>query len=286
MIALLTHLKKIIFHQPNVDRRIALLRISIGVTCVILITFGPFGRFYVDTADFLYSGCFPFYFFPNLGRGFYVLKSIAILSGISLAAGFSTRFSSVIFAVTFSLFNFYVTCFGTTLWNYNTHLVFFSAALCFVNCNMFYSLDSVKTEPQETSELTSYVISFMQLYVGVLYLQSGLSKLIYGGVEWFLSGRTLLGFTIQMGSGIGMHLTRFPFWFKLFAVLTLIFELGFLPILILSKRSQPYLGVVGILFHLAVFTILGISFWFLWILYPALFILYNNQASRSPLKSV
>jgi hypothetical protein len=51
-----------------------------------------------------------------------------------------------------------------------------------------------------------------------------------------------------------------------------VFELSFIFILLFTKRDK-LLGIGGILFHLSIFLLMEISFWFLWVLFIPLFIL-------------
>ncbi len=110
----------------------------------------------------------------------------------------------------------------------------------------------------------------MITYVAVLYLQAGLSKVLLGGWEWFLTGNRIWTETILLGTPIGKWLTQWPSIFRGMGIGTGIFEL-ILPFFFFFERTQAKVASIAIAFHLATFIIMGISFWFLWALYPALF---------------
>ena len=117
-----------------------------------------------------------------------------------------------------------------------------------------------------------YCIGFSKLYIGFLYLQAFLSKLINSGIEWFTSGDTIKTYILLRGTTLGKLFLSYPTSFKIFTALSGVFELSFIFILLFAKRDK-LLGIAGILFHLSIFLLMEISFWFLWVLFIPLFIL-------------
>jgi len=279
-----------LFNQPNACQRLSLARIFLAVICLVQVLFGAYDRFYAETSEILFSPGFPFYFFPPLGKGFYLLKAVTILSAVALGLGLKTRSANVVLAGSFLLLNFYVSYFGASTWSYNTHLNFFLIALCFADSSRHYSLDKLLNRPRRAAlrpvgqETASFVLSFMQIYVAVLYLQSGVSKLLYGGMGWYLGGQTLFVFTIRGGTSFGLYLAQYPWVFKLLAVGTGIFEFGFF-FLCFYRKAHKLLAVAATVFHLSVWLTMGISFWFLWLLLPALFWLKSGEPTPRPLLS-
>lgn len=252
------------------DRALERTQIALSLMVVLLLLLGPYDDFYVEMAPWLYSPQAPFSWLPNLGVHFWTLKysvmALALLSALHL------RTAQICFAICFFLFNFYVKSFGTTWWITNTHLNFFAIALCFTPG------DSKKKSSQE---FASFLIAFMTLYIAVLYFQAGLSKLIHGGLGWFLDGERIRTETILLGTSLGKWLTQWPRLFDSTAFGTGIFEL-LLPSFFLFRNTQRRMALIAIGFHLSTFLVMGISFWFLWFLYPTLFFYQINNANNIP----
>lgn len=212
----------------------------------------------MDSAVLLYEPRQPFSWFPNLGWHFWTLKYGVVF--FAVLSAFNCRLGTVFFALTFLLFNYYVKSFSTTWWITNTHLNFFALALCFVP----------NQRHARSAELASFLISFMTLYVSILYFQAGLSKVIHGGFSWFFTGDRILTETLLLGTPLGKWLTQWPWIFSFLSFGTGVFEL-LLPPLFLFRSTQRQMAMIAFAFHMGTFMIMGISFWFLWALYPALF---------------
>src|SRR5664279_3149025 len=123
-------MKKFLFDQTDAFEKLNLVSYSLSCLVIILLILGPYDSFYVDTADWLFSARFPFYWFPNLGVHFWTLKYLVILLAVGNLFLSLRSFTAPFFALTFLFFNFYVTCFSTTYWLTNTHLNFFAILLC------------------------------------------------------------------------------------------------------------------------------------------------------------
>jgi hypothetical protein len=244
-----------IFSQPITARRFALLRISLGLIIAVLVTFGPYGSFYTNTAAFLYEPGPLLPFLPALSPSlFYLLRALVVFSSILFAGGWLLRWMAPLTALSFFVFNYYVSCFAGAQWSYNVHL------------NLFLFLWWISLKKKDSTE---FVVGFMQLYVAMLYFQTGLSKLMHGGLRWFTEGETIYTNALLLGGERGAFFAQYEWLFPLAGIATALFELGFLPAYLLGFRRL--LCVAGVLFHLGIFLMLGISFWHMWLLYPALF---------------
>lgn len=268
-------MKNFLFNQPYPFERLKRIRISLCCIIITLLTLGPYDSFYVDTAPWLFNGKAFFLNFPNLGIHFWTLKYFVIFLAACVALDYYRLITRPLFAVAYFIFSFYVTCFGTTYWITNTHLIFFSLAICFEPTlrNMNYNAAQ--------KELASFIIAFMITYISVLYFQAGLSKLLLGGWNWFLEGKRIWTETILLGTPFGKWLTKWPWIFRGIGIGTGIFELIF-PFFFFFRKTQRWVASIAILFHLGTFVIMGISFWFLWILYPAIFFTRLNPGLNRP----
>ena len=264
-------MNQFLFNQPYAVEKLKLVRLCLCLIIITLLILGPYDSFYVDTASWLFKPHFPFFWFPNLGIHFWTLKYSVILLGICNILNYQRWITEPLFAITFLLFNFYVSCFSTTYWITNTHLNFFAIALCFEprkNC-------------AERFAKASFILAFMITYIAALYFQAGLSKLIMGGWEWFFEGKRIWTETILLGTPTGKWLTQWPWIFRMMSLGTAIFELV-LPFFFFFNNTRKYVAIIAILFHLSTFAIMGISFWFLWALYPALFF-YKSSYIPKPI---
>jgi hypothetical protein len=272
-----------LFHQSHPFERLSAVRFCLGLIVAILLILGPYDSFYADTAPWLFQAQPPCSWFPNLGFHFWTLKYATILLSLVFAFGRWPKVTAPLFALTFLAFNFYITCFHTTYWITNTHLNFFTLGLAIVPF-----LDPNKAS---CKELASFILAFMITYIATLYLQAGVSKYQWGGLEWFITGKRVLTETTLLGTPFGKWLTQWPALFQLMSLSTAPFELG-VPFLFFFEKTRPYAALIAILFHCATFAVLGISFWFLWGLYPALFfykapspLFVHHKLARKPLFS-
>ena len=257
------YLEALFFTQQNIPRRLALLRVSLGCIILVLVGLGPYGDFYPETASFLYHPGPLLPFLPPLSAGWFsLLRGAVLVSSLLFLSGRWLRVTGPSLALSFFVFNYYVSRFAGAQWSYNVHLNLFSALFC--------CLYTGQTTPQNNPERSSLILSVMQLYVAFLYFQTALSKLLHGGLRWFLQGETIYTNALLLGGERGAFFASYSWLPPLLGVGTGLFEFGFL-FLYLAGFSRRWLGVMGALFHLGIFAMLGISFWHLWLLYPALF---------------
>lgn len=253
-------MREFLFNQPNALEKLTYVRISLCCVIIILLTLGPYDSFYVDTSSWLFQAKTPFHWFPNLGIYFWTIKYTVILLAICSAFNYQRWLTAPLLAVTFLFFNFYITCFGTTYWITNTHLNFFALALCF----------EPLSNHSKHKERASYILAFMITYIAVLYFQAGLSKLIYGGWQWFLGGERIRIETMLIGTYFGKWLLQWPPIFHFLGIVTGIVEL-IIPFFFFMTKTRKWAALCAIAFHLGTFFSMGISFWFLWALFPAIF---------------
>ena len=265
-----------LYSQEIPFKRIALLRISLSVVCLIYVILDTNDVFYVRTSAYLYKPSLPLPFVPALGTNFYLLKYCIVFVALVVLVGFHARIFSVFLAALYFVYGYYTSNFST-YWSYTTHINFFLIALCCVDSSRYYSLDALMSASRQKQtaiweqEAASFAISFMQIYVAVLYLQAGTSKFLHSGLRWYSTGQTLYLSIMTDGTMFGRLVAEHPSLFPILAVITGCFELGFLPFFFF-KRYRAYLAVAAISFHTGTYLLMGISFWYLWFLYPALFI--------------
>lgn len=169
-----------------------------------------------------------------------------ILGGIGVQARWTLPLGALSFAAVF-----WVHSFGWPIWNYTSHLLF---ALVILSV---YEWSGRQEDRQK-------ILIYLKVLFAAVYVQAGLSKLIYGGLTWFTSGKTIYVYAQIIGTPLGQGLGENAFLFPAATFLSFIVEL-ILPLLLFIPRFELF-ALAGLLaFHAGVWMILGISFWHLWI---------------------
>lgn len=282
----LTSLDDFTFNQPHAYARLKLLERSLGLVLLINMAVGPFNDFYPENADLLWMpGAVDLSFVSwKMLQGF---RFFLGLLAISLLVGLCSRLLCFIAGLSLMGFCYYFFRFAPLCWNYHNHLILFLFLISTVDF-------SVKNPSTAQRQWTSFILTTAQFYVAVIYLQAGISKLFFGGMEWIYSGQNIFVNTFISGSPFGKALLLYPSVFTVFAILTIVFEIGFFLIFfrLFSKKFpqrtlSAWMGIAGILFHLGIWAVMKIAFWQLWFLYPALFIFNSfNRSTHAKLSSV
>ena len=95
-----------------------------------------------------------------------------------------------------------------------------------------------------------------------------------------MSGVTARFFMLRIGTTLGVQLAEQDSIAVAGSIATGFFELGFLFVFLSWQQAVPIIVFIAFVFHLSMFAILGISFWHLWILFPALFLIKRSQNHR------
>lgn len=254
--------ERFLFQQSDVEKRREYFIISLVITIIIYLICGPYSPLIVDVHLLMNDRSQTLFGFI-LGDAFYY-QIVRYACVVMFALALHKKFRKISFSAgTFLLFIFqYVHyAFLPERWNFNTHLLIFSIL---ISITLYFE----KSRHREL--LNSFSISFPILYIGTLYFQAGLSKIIQSGLQW-LKGDTILQNTYFTGTEIGRYLISFDFVPPTMATSTILCEMAVL-FLILSSRYR-LTGILLILLHCGIFVFMKISFWNLIALYPALFIL-------------
>lgn len=277
------YLQTFLFNQPRVFIRLGLLRVLVVGICLIMLSIGPYDTLYhTSFAPIMFQAHFPFLYFPILGEWVLWLKIFAYGVGFFALIGYRTILTLPLFTISYCILNYYVHCFQEHYCMNQAHLNISLFILSLSPSASKLSLDSFMNEKPtslDNYEKASFALTFLGGYIALLFFQTGLSKLIYGGVGWFLSGDTLYVETIFDGTDFGRYLTQFSWIFPLSGVGVFFFELIF-PFFFLFYRFHFIFGVIILLFHFCTFLFMGISFWFLWPLYIPLFIMRRSIHER------
>ena len=156
-------------------------------------------------------------------------------------------------------------------WNYNTYFMLFMILI---------SLVLVFRNKKNEAYLTSFSLSFPIFYIGTLYFQAGLSKIVHGGYEWVLGGTTLMQHSYIRSQNLINFFSFDTFFYQVASGATIVFEISII-FLIFISRLYPYIATLLISFHLLIYLFMGISFWNLFLFYPSLLI-FLNGGFKSP----
>lgn len=266
-----------VFRQPNALTRLALLRRSVAAVVLINMCLGPFTSFYAENADLLWTpgGVLDLSHLPYGALRAARLVLVVLCTGILL--GLRPRLLSLVAGMVLLGVDYYLYRFDPAFWNFQNHLMFFLFLLA--------TVDTRTTSRQ--GAWPSFVLTAAQLYIAVLYFQSGLSKVWSAGWTWVATGRTIAVSTLLYGTDFGRYWLRYPQLLPLLAGITIAFEMGFI-VAYSQRRWHPVLGVFAMCFHIGIWALMGIPFWQLWALYPALFVCYNNNGklAKTPMNGL
>ncbi|TQO82821.1 hypothetical protein FLM06_09495 [Vibrio cholerae] len=243
-----------------------LFRFLVSLAIIILIIRGPYNEFSVYSFE-LFNG--------NSAISAIFLPSKYIIITLLLAQFANKKlcplFSSLA-AVIFLVFNWYAANSSPSeMYNYNTHLNIFLIAIAIGDIFMAMHRD-----------VERYVFSFSRFYVAVFYFQSGITKIIHAGFEWF-DGRTAWVFSMEMGTPLGKYMTNYPELFAIGSIAIVLFEVMFLPLYLIRFHVEK-LVIGAFMLHMSVFIIMNITFWHMWMIFPALFYRELSDYIRSWIK--
>lgn len=234
-------------------RPLFLFRALVSLAIITLIIWGPYNEFTVYSFElFNKNSALSEFFLPS--KYIIIILLVAQFANKNLSSLFST-----LAAILFLVFNWYAAKSSPSeMYNYNTHLNLFLIAIAIGDIFKAMKID-----------VEQYVFSFSRFYVAVFYFQAGITKIIHAGFEWF-NGRTAWVFSMEMGTPLGMFMTNYPELFTIGSIIIVLFELTFLPLYLLKIHVEK-LVLGAFMLHMTVFLTMGISFWHMWIIFPALF---------------
>ncbi|GAA3737137.1 hypothetical protein [Micromonospora maritima] len=262
-------LDQFLFHQPDPRRQAAAIRMNLVAVISLTVAKLPPGDFFEEHRDTVAALAGDEQRRMLTAKEYETLRATTVAS---LAAWGATgrRAAGLTAAAQFARLSQHVTTLHPKLWSYNSHLNVFLAVLGALDTSSDLALGRRAGRPSDP-RLQSLAIAFMQLYVGMLYFQSAVSKLKYGGVSWLSTGRTLRAATALTGTGLGHRLYERKELFRYISIATVALEVLFLPLLLVGKPDRRLVALAAAGFHIGAAATTKIPFWHLWTLYPTLF---------------
>ncbi|HEX7251607.1 MAG TPA: HTTM domain-containing protein, partial [Thermoanaerobaculia bacterium] len=165
-------------------------------------------------------------------------------------------------------------CFGQV--DHYHFLVWFSLILAFSRCGDALSIDSLLLGrrgalPVSDSVIYARPIRWVWVLMGLVYLFPGLWKLWISGDRWFF-GNALASHMYVKWAELrwvpAVRLDRMPWLARAAGLGAIAFELTFLP-LVLRRRTRAFAAVGGLAFHNLSNALMGISFFWLQLMYAS-----------------
>lgn len=183
---------------------------------------------------------------PYLNLLIYIGCAALVLAAFGVYSSFSLPIGTATFAAVL-----WLTSLGWPLWNYVSHLLF---GLVLLTLHQWSG----------RSGNNRSILPNLKILFAAVYLQAGLSKLIYGGVEWFWGGKTIYVYAQIIGTPLAHGLIGHHALFRAATMSSFVIEL-LLPFLLFVRRLEVYAMAIFIAFHVGIWLVIGISFWHLWI---------------------
>jgi hypothetical protein len=200
------------------------------------------------------------------------IYAIFLVSAFLMLIGLFGRVASVVTAISAVYLISFLFLYGKVDHLYH-HLIFFSVLCALFPSSDTLSLDAVwgawreadagRLRRSQPGRAYGYAMKSMWIFVGLAYYFPGLWKVSRGWLNW-LSGKTLHNHIARAGeflpwSPLQLWFIRHPRMISLSATLVVVFELGFI-FVILFPRLRPFAGFVGLAFHNATYLVIGIIF--------------------------
>ena len=194
-----------------------------------------------------------------------VARAFLIGSCILVFIGVYPAITVTLLVIGFLFLDCYFANLTPEVWPNFFHLHFIGICCILLESLRYLEFPAMPASPEVFT--TVYQVIFIQ--IGLIYFFSGLAKLIHGGVAWAHNAESLHLILLMRGSSLGKLILSRPFPRRMAGTGTIIFEL-FAPVLLFLPNGFVYLSISAFLFHMATYAFIRISFWHLWVFFPAL----------------
>lgn len=197
-----------------------------------------------------------------------VIKILLISSGTLAAIGLFTR-PAILVLCAVGLFAFgEPQLYGKVVHNHN--ILWFAIILGLSPCGHVFSLDAC-LQTKRGDDLTPYKsvkyalpIRLIWILMGIIYFFPGFWKIWASGLDWAFTENLryqILSKWAKLESDLKpmIHIENYPILYKGGALFAILFELGFL-FIILQKKLRKAALFLGLLFHLSIYLTLHIQF--------------------------
>jgi hypothetical protein len=261
------YLDNFLFCQPNADARRELFMRSLLAILSLLLIWGPYHPITLDFYNILYPNALetssnPFLIFLKDKSYYSFLQLLTFISVVSCFYKRGRKVSLVgatLLFITFQYVNYLLT---PSTWLYNTHLIHFLVIL---------ALTELFQKTKYEKDMVSFSLAYPILYIGLIYFQSGMGKMLTGGLQWITTGAVLKQFPVLIESTFGEFISTTHLLPEFLSLATIVIQFSII-FLIFKPKIYPLLGLFLIVFHILIALTVKVLFWYLILLYPALFI--------------
>tara|TARA_B110001454_G_C12723278_1_gene436240 strand:- start:36608 stop:37405 length:798 start_codon:yes stop_codon:yes gene_type:complete len=242
--------------MPN-SIRSAIVR-TLSLFFVIWSIFGPIDSSLIEFKTILFG--------PSLLNGIsflFFLKFCLIFSSIALVLQPRSLWLGLIQLIAGSLL-LYVGLVSNSVWNYNTHII--------VIALLTYITGLRGSEAGEKD-----LVTCVSLVFATIYIQAAISKVAVSGLDWMNTGLTIYRHLLKFNPTLSAILDGNPILFQMAGWLTVIGELVLGSFFAIPK-TRKLAAMLSISFHIMLWFAFNISFWHLWIFYPALYFSQNRNS--------
>ncbi|WP_156777472.1 hypothetical protein [Synechococcus sp. RS9916] len=202
-----------------------------------------------------------------------IARAFLIANCILVFIGIYPIFTVTLLVIAFLFLDYYFANLTPEIWPNFFHLHFIGICCIFLEILRIFQLSEMPAGPEVFT--TVYWVIFIQ--ISLIYFFSGLSKLIHGGAAWAQNAESLHLILLMRGSSLGKSIFSHSLSRRIAGTGTIVFEL-LAPALLLLPNGFLYLSVSGFLFHMTTYVFIGISFWHLWIFFPALILEISGRS--------
>ena len=208
------------------------------------------------------------FFTPVVFTGLYWVTMIA---GITTLIGLFTRTSAFVFAVGNWIFVAHAYSYGEEH-HPEAILCILLLLLAFSPSGGRLSIDALRRRwrqrvsddipSSDRVETAIWPLRLTQVLLAFVYFSTGLSKLVYGGLDW-INGYTLQQYILQdalvRDVPLGLWLAQQHTLCVVLSIFTILFELFFFIALIIP-RTVPYILISGVAFHIGMLVTMAVPF--------------------------
>lgn len=199
----------------------------------------------------------------NTWEVLWILKAVLVAASVALIRSPANLILSSIQLISGSLF-LYLGVVSNSIWNYNTHIIVISI------------LTFISGLPTKNKNAKRDLVGTLSFVFATIYFQAAISKLVVSGIEWMSSGLSIFMHLKMFNPPLSALLGGDPILFQTAGWLTVIGEI-ILGTLFVVPRTRKLAAVISVLFHVMLWLTFHISFWHLWIFYPAVYFNWAND---------
>lgn len=196
----------------------------------------------------------------TLTTGLWLLEAVAVAGALGIAGRACAGISAVLIFLLLGVGNWFAKL------DHSVHFLWFTVILALSPCTDCWAVDAWragKQQPLQKGRRYALPLRWALLIVGGIYFVSGFWKVWQGGWSWAL-GDTLRNYLWRSwyelgGWQPGWRIDRYPTFYRLLGLFTILFELGFV-VATLSRKWRRSALAAAVFFHVGVWLLMRAHF--------------------------